>query len=63
MSKLNDAEAEAAEAQTWIQFAVDCGYLAEKIGEELRAQYDYIIGKLVRMIVRPDPWLMRRARS
>ncbi|HZF41306.1 MAG TPA: four helix bundle protein, partial [Blastocatellia bacterium] len=27
-SKLNDSEAEAAETQTWIQFAVECGYLS-----------------------------------
>jgi four helix bundle protein len=63
VSKLNDAEAEAAETQTWIQFAVDCGCLSEEIGKDLRAQYDQIIGKLVRMIVRPDPWVMRRPRA
>jgi four helix bundle protein len=62
VSKLNDAEAEAAEAQTWIQTAVDCQYLSGELGEELRAQYDQIIGKLVRMIVRPDRWLMRKVR-
>lgn len=27
VAKLSDAEAEAAETQTWIQFAVECGYL------------------------------------
>jgi four helix bundle protein len=60
VSKLNDAESEAAETQTWLQFAVECGYLAPEIGAELRQTYDYIIGKLVSMIVRPDPWLMTR---
>ena len=27
VSKLSDAEAEAAETQVWIEFAVRCGYL------------------------------------
>lgn len=27
ISKLSDAEAESAETQTWIEFAVRCGYL------------------------------------
>ena len=60
VSKLNNSESEAAETQTWLQFAVECGYLAPEIGAELRQTYDYIIGKLVNMIVRPGPWLMTR---
>jgi len=60
VSKLNDAEAEAAETQTWLQFAVECRYLAPEIGAELRQTYDYTIGKLVNMIIRPGPWLMKR---
>jgi len=31
VSKLNDAEAEAAETQTWIYFAVECGYLSKEL--------------------------------
>jgi len=46
VSKLNDAEAEAAETQTWIHFAVECGYP--------------IIGKLVNMIFNPTPWILQR---
>jgi len=60
VSKLNDAESEAAETQTWIRFAVECSYLTEEIGQELHQTYDYIIGKLVNMIIRPQPWLMTR---
>ena len=62
VNKLNDAESEAAETQTWLQFAVECGYLASEIGAELRQTYDYIIGKLVNMIVNPTPWILRRNR-
>src|SRR5829696_9224743 len=32
ISKLSDAEAEAAETQVWIQFAVRCGYLDRNTG-------------------------------
>jgi len=60
VSKLNDAEAEAAETQTWTRFAVECGYLSSEVGTEIREAYDQIIGKLVNMIIRPHPWLMPR---
>jgi four helix bundle protein len=60
VSKLNDAEAEAAETQTWLRFAMECGYLAVEVGQELHQTYDYIIGKLVNMIINPQPWLMTR---
>jgi len=60
VSKLNDAESEAAETQTWIQFAVECSYWTTEMGQELRQTYDYIIGKLVNMIINPSPWILRR---
>jgi len=56
--KLNDAEAEAAETQTWLEFAVKCNYLDTDIGRELYRTYDHILGKLVNMISNPSPWLM-----
>lgn len=61
VNRLNDSEAEAAETQTWIRFAVECGYLASQIGTELHQTYDHILGKLVNMIVNPRPWLMLRS--
>jgi four helix bundle protein len=56
VAKLSDAEGEAAETQSWIQFAVSCGYLAAESGRPLYAEYDEIIGKLVKMITHPDDW-------
>lgn len=56
VSRLNDSEAEAAETQTWIEFAVKCGYLEDTIGRELYQTYDHILGKLVNMIRRPEHW-------
>ena len=60
VSKLNDAESEAAETQVWIRFAVECGYLSKESGQELYQTYDHIIGKLVNMIFNPAPWVLRR---
>ena len=60
VSKLNDAEAEAAETQTWLQFAVQCSYLSEEAGRQLYEVYDAVIGKLVHMISNPSPWLLDR---
>lgn len=56
VSKLSDAEAEAAETQTWIQFAVSCGYLDADTARDLYAAHDNIIGMLVTMIRNPDQW-------
>ncbi|MFQ5859229.1 MAG: four helix bundle protein [Anaerolineae bacterium] len=60
VSKLNDAEAEAAETQTWLDFAVECDYLPRGTGQELQQTYDYIIGKLVDKILKPAPWVLRK---
>ena len=61
VSKLNDAESEAAETQCWIRFSVECGYCAKEIGQELNQHYDHIIGKLVNMIINPTPWILHQA--
>lgn len=58
LNKLSDAETEAAETQTWLEFAVKCGYLTAEIGRELFQTYDHILGKVVNMINHPKPWLM-----
>ena len=59
--KLNGAESEGAETQTWIEYAVRCGYLLAKDGRELHRSYDRILGKLVKMQNNPEPWLLLRA--
>lgn len=40
VAKLNDSEAEAAETQTWIKFAVKCGYMNAVAGRELLGTYN-----------------------
>ena len=58
IAKLSDSEAEAAETQTWINFAVRCGYLKPELGKDLSQNYDRILGKLVKIIHNPSPWLI-----
>jgi four helix bundle protein len=57
---LTDAEAEAAETQTWLEFAYECEYLTVEVMKELRETYDHVIGKLVKMIINPTPWILPR---
>lgn len=56
VSKLSDAEAEAAESQTWLEFSVKCGYLSRDKGRRLYKDYDEIIAMIVSMIVNVDKW-------
>jgi len=60
VAKLNDCEAESAETQTWVEFAVKCNYMDVESGRELYGTYNRILGGLVNMIVNPSPWLMKR---
>ena len=56
VSKLSDCEAEAAETQVWLDFALACDYITIEDYEKLYKEYDMIIGMLVRMIVEPEKW-------
>jgi len=56
VSKLSDAEAEAAETQTWLDFCVMCRYIDQETYKSLNDDYDQIIGKLVNMARFPEKW-------
>jgi four helix bundle protein len=60
IAKLSDAEAEAAETQVWIRFAVSCGYVKADDGNSLEGIYDEILRMLVAMINRPQSWVIAR---
>jgi len=55
-SKLTDADSEAAETQSWLEFAFRCGYLVKPGFEELDATYDQVSGGLVNMMANADKW-------
>ena len=58
VSKLSDAEAEAAETQTWLEFAVRCGYLNTDTAKDLYQLYESILATLVGMINHPSTWVL-----
>lgn len=58
VSKLSDAETEAAETQVWVQYAVDCKYLERGEAVELYRAYDKMLATTVGMINHPDTWVI-----
>ncbi len=59
-SKLSDSEAEAAETEVWIQFAVECGYISRDVAKPIYREYEQDLGMLVRMIDDADKWTRPR---
>lgn len=59
IAKLSDCEAEAAETQVWLKFAVKCQYLEAEQGRELYQTYNQVLSGLVKMINHPDSWLLK----
>lgn len=56
VSKLSDSEAEAAETQVWLEYAMECKYLDEIFYTQLYEKYDQVLGKLVNMSMYPEKW-------
>jgi len=55
-SKLNDAEAEAAETHVWIQFAVKCQYMERELANKYFRACDEVIRILVSMRLNAQKW-------
>lgn len=62
ISKLTDAEAEAAETQSWLEFAVGCGYVDAADARELYREYDQLLGTLVGTATHFETWLLPLAK-
>ncbi|WP_017292621.1 four helix bundle protein [Geminocystis herdmanii] len=58
IAKLSDSEAEAAETQVWLKFAVNCHYVNIEQARELYSIYNQILSGLVKMINHPEQWLL-----
>jgi four helix bundle protein len=58
ISKICDAQGEAAETQVWIEFAVRCGYLDRAVGPTLYDTYNAVLGTLVGMAHHPETWIL-----
>jgi four helix bundle protein len=62
ISKLNDAEGEAAESQVHIEVAFRHSYLQAAVFGELDDAYDKVLGQIVKMIDQPDQWTIKPRR-
>ena len=56
VSKLVIAQCEAAESQTWLDFALSCNYIENNLHMALYDKYDHIIAMIVNMIKSPEKW-------
>jgi four helix bundle protein len=58
ISKLSDAEGEAAETQVWLEFAVKFEYIEREAAANLYRTYDEILATIVGMINHPETWIL-----
>jgi four helix bundle protein len=56
VSKLSDADGEAAETEVHLDFALRCGYLGKEAHVRLRDQYDHVCRQLRKMMSESDTW-------
>lgn len=56
ISKLNDADGEAAETQNWLDFAFACEYINQETYLDLYKTYDEILGMIVSMTINSKKW-------
>jgi len=59
LSKLTDSDAENSETDTWLNFALDCGYLTREEHSHLTAECRQIGAMLGSMLKHPEPFLKR----
>jgi len=58
VSKLSDADAEAAETSVWIEFAHRSQYIDEDRKGALLDKYDHICRQLSKMMTEPEAWIL-----
>ena len=63
VSKLNDAETEAAETQVHTEIAFRHGYLSQEIFNEVDDACDKILAQIVKMIDQADRWVIKPRRD
>ena len=58
ISKLNDAEGEAAETQTHLDIAHRCGYLLAAALQTLDSRYETLLARIVTMSSQSEKWVL-----
>jgi four helix bundle protein len=56
ISKLSDAETEAAEMQCWLDFSIKAKYMDQIVYQDFDQRYERVISQLVTMIDGSDKW-------
>ena len=56
ISKLSDADGEAAEVCSWLDMALDCGYINRTTFDALDKRYDHLGAQLRLMMDEPEKW-------
>src|SRR5881398_3240680 len=59
LSKLTDADGENSETDTWLDFALDCGYISQKEHLDLVHQTQQIGAMLGKMLAQPASFLLK----
>ncbi len=49
INKLSDVAQEAAETQTWLEFALRCNYVSEEMFEKLDERYEHVFAMIISM--------------
>jgi four helix bundle protein len=63
VSKLNDAEGEAAETQSHLEVCLRCGYLDASSAKRLDDAYEEVLSMLVKTASNPNKWTIRAQRE
>lgn len=59
VSKLSDADTENGETQTWLEFALACGYISNVEFEKLNGQAEEVAKLLVYMMNNPERFFVK----
>lgn len=59
VSKLSDADGEAAETITWLDFALAFGYIPAEQNKTLVDRYEHICSQLAIMMDNPEQWALK----
>ena len=60
INKLTDAQQEASETQTWLDFCIACKYIDQQTFERLDKEYEKILGMLNSMEMKADKFCFKR---
>lgn len=61
VSKLTDCDGENSETGTWLDFAKDCGYLADEDYQSLLSQCQKVGSMIGSMLKNPYPFLLKQS--